>query len=110
MKTKEKVVHGLTSGIEHLFKKNKVEYKKGVGEFIDPHTLSVHHTDGNDTKLTFENAIIATGSEFNNLPGGILPIDEKVVCSSTGIIYYLFYFQIYYLNYLFIYLLLFIIY
>lgn len=28
--------------------------------------------------------ILATGSEPSNLPGGILPIDEKRVLSSTG--------------------------
>lgn len=34
MKQKEKSVKGLTSGIEFLFKKNKVDYSKGFGKFI----------------------------------------------------------------------------
>ena len=32
MKSKEKAVSGLTGGIEHLFKKNKVDYMKGLGK------------------------------------------------------------------------------
>lgn len=84
MKTKEKVVNGLTGGIEHLFKKNKVEYVKGHGAFLDPHSLSIKLTGGGDKTISFKNAIIATGSHPNNLPGGILPIDEKTVISSTG--------------------------
>jgi len=85
MKTKEKVVNGLTGGIEHLFKKNKVDYVKGHGAFLDPHSLSIKLSEGGgDKKVTFNNAIIATGSHANNLPGGILPIDENFVVSSTG--------------------------
>lgn len=85
MKQKEKVVSGLTGGIEHLFKKNKVEYLKGSGAFLDPHSLSVAINGGANKNITFKNAIIATGSHPNNLPGGILPVDENRVCSSTGI-------------------------
>lgn len=84
MKQKEKVVNGLTGGIEHLFKKNKVDYVKGHGAFLDPHSLSIKLSEGGDKKVTFNNAIIATGSHPNNLPGGILPIDENLVVSSTG--------------------------
>jgi dihydrolipoamide dehydrogenase len=87
-KRKAKVVKGLTTGIEGLFKKNKVDYIKGMGAFLDPHSISVQLTAGGEKKLTFENAIIATGSHANNLPGGILPIDEKTICSSTGMIYH----------------------
>ncbi len=84
MVQKEKVVKGLTGGIEHLFKKYNVEYIKGHGAFLDPHSLSVNLTAGGDKSFSFKNAIFATGSHPNNLPRGILPIDEKVVLSSTG--------------------------
>ena len=33
MKSKEKAVKGLTSGIEFLLKKNNVDYMKGWGKF-----------------------------------------------------------------------------
>jgi dihydrolipoamide dehydrogenase len=84
MKKKSKIVESLTKGIEMLFKKNKVDYIKGYGKFKDPNTLIVEHKDGTTQTITSKNFIIATGSEPNNLPGGILPIDEQRVISSTG--------------------------
>ena len=83
MKHKTKVVHGLTGGIEMLFKKNKVDYLKGFGRFQDSNTLIVD-TGKESQTYTANHFIIATGSEPNNLPGGILPIDENRVISSTG--------------------------
>ena len=84
MTYKEKVVKGLTTGIEGLFKKNKVDYIKGTGSFKSHDTLSVKLNEGGEKILRCKNVIIATGSEPNNLPGGVLPIDEKFVVSSTG--------------------------
>ena len=41
MKAKDKAVDGLTQGIEHLFKKNKVDYMKGFGKFLEKDSLLV---------------------------------------------------------------------
>ena len=38
-KNKEGIVTSLTKGIEGLFKKNKVTYMKGSGEFVDQNTM-----------------------------------------------------------------------
>jgi dihydrolipoamide dehydrogenase len=84
MSKKQKTVDQLTKGIEMLFKKNKVDYVKGYGKFQDEKTLIVESNDGSKRSIKSKNYIIATGSEPNNLPGGILPIDEKRVISSTG--------------------------
>lgn len=84
MNKKQKIVDSLTKGIEMLFKKNKVEYIKGYGQFKDEKTLTITNPDGSTRTITSKNFIIATGSEPNNLPGGILPVDEKRVISSTG--------------------------
>ncbi len=84
MTKKQKTVDGLTRGIEMLFKKNKVDYLKGYGKFKDDKTIVVESSDGTQKTYRSKNFIIATGSEPNNLPGGILPIDEKRVISSTG--------------------------
>jgi dihydrolipoamide dehydrogenase len=84
MTQKTKVVGSLTKGIEMLFKKNKVDYVKGAGKFTSPHVLQVESNEGKLSEIKSKNFIIATGSEPNNLPGGILPIDEKRVLSSTG--------------------------
>ena len=77
MAAKGKTVVGLTSGIEYLFKKNKVEHINGFGKIIDAETVDV---DGK--KLKTKNIVIATGSEVATLPG--IEIDEKKVVSSTG--------------------------
>ena len=84
MKQKEKAVKGLTSGIEFLFKKNKVDYLKGHGKFSSPNEIEVDLNDGGKDSIKAKNVIIATGSEPSPLPGNVIPIDEKYVVSSTG--------------------------
>jgi dihydrolipoamide dehydrogenase len=80
MKQKEKAVKGLTSGVEFLFKKNKVDWGKGFGKFLSPNEIEV---DGKDV-YKCKKIMIATGSEPSPLPGNVIPIDEKYVVSSTG--------------------------
>lgn len=46
MKAKDKAVYGLTAGIEHLFRKNKVDYMKGFGKFLSNDSLLVELNDG----------------------------------------------------------------
>src|SRR6478672_10367281 len=70
-------VKQLTGGIEFLFKKNKVEWLKGLGTFTGPNTVKV-----GDRTVTAKDVIIATGSSVTPLPG--VEIDQKVVVDSTG--------------------------
>jgi dihydrolipoamide dehydrogenase len=70
-------VKGLTQGIEFLFKKNKVEWLKGHGKFVDAHTVQV-----GDRKVTAKNIVIATGSSVTPLPG--ITIDQERIVDSTG--------------------------
>lgn len=84
MKQKEKAVKGLTGGIEHLFKKNKVDYVKGYGRFESATEIGVDLIDGKKTTIKAKNTIIATGSVPAPLPGNVVPIDEKRVVTSTG--------------------------
>ena len=84
MKQKSDAVKGLTQGIEYLFKKNKVDYLKGWGRFIDTSTVAVDKDNGETETIKVKNTIIATGSEPSPLPGGALAIDENRVVSSTG--------------------------
>jgi dihydrolipoamide dehydrogenase len=84
MKYKDKAVKGLTSGIEFLFKKNKVDYIKGYGKFSSTNEIEIDLNDGTKEKIKVKNIIIATGSEPSPLPGNTIPIDEKYVVSSTG--------------------------
>lgn len=82
MLRKEQVVKKLTSGVEFLMKKNKIEYFKAYGSFIDKNTIKLKGLDGQEQSITGKNIIIATGSEPIELP--IAPFDEKQVVSSTG--------------------------
>jgi dihydrolipoamide dehydrogenase len=84
MKSKEKAVKNLTSGIEFLFKKNKVDYIKGLGKFASKNEIEIDLADGKKETIKAKNIIIATGSEPSPLPGNTIPIDEKSVVSSTG--------------------------
>ncbi len=72
-------VGGLTKGIEFLFKKNKVDWKKGYASFVDAHTVKV----GDDT-VTAKNVVIATGSSVTPLPGVEVDNDKQIVVDSTG--------------------------
>jgi dihydrolipoamide dehydrogenase len=79
---KDKAVAELTGGIEFLFKKNKVEWVKGLGRFKAAHTLEILDAKGKPARtLTAKNIVIATGSDVAGLPG--IEIDGKTVISST---------------------------
>lgn len=82
MSQKDKAVAGLTKGIEGLFKKNAVEYVRGIGKLVSPSEVAVNLLDGGCTTIKGKNIIIATGSDVKSLPG--VHIDEKKIVSSTG--------------------------
>ena len=73
---KQAVVDRLTGGLSGLAKQRKVEVVQGVGRFTGPSSLTV-----GDREITFENCIIAAGSQSATLPG--LPEDERII-DSTG--------------------------
>lgn len=64
-----KVADGRTKGVHFLMKKNKITEYDGKGSFTDANTISVELTKGGTETVTFDNAIIATGSETKLLPG-----------------------------------------
>lgn len=85
MKSKSTAVTGLTSGIEFLFKKNKVDYVKGWGKFSGTHNVDVDLIGGGKEEIKAKHIIIATGSEPNGLPAKTgLATDEQYIVSSTG--------------------------
>ncbi len=59
---KNNVVKRLTSGTGQLTKMRKVQYIQGLAEIVDAHTLRVRRIGGGDETVTFEHAILATGS------------------------------------------------
>jgi dihydrolipoamide dehydrogenase len=80
--SKDAVVTNLTSGIEFLFKKNKVDYIKGFGRIAGQGKVIVTAADGKEATHTTTNILIATGSESTPLPG--VDVDEKKIVTSTG--------------------------
>ena len=81
MESKDNIVSGLTSGIAHLFKKNKITRLTGSATITAPGTVEL--TDGPDKGVfSAERILIATGSVPTSLPG--IEIDEKKIVSSTG--------------------------
>lgn len=85
MTKKEQIVKGLTSGIEGLFAKNKVEYVKGTGKLTGKNSITATLKDGSGEKtIEAKNIILATGSEPSPFPG--IPFDEEVFCSNVGIL------------------------
>lgn len=77
---KNKIVGRLTGGLKMLAKQRQVEVVTGNGQFISPNQIRVQ-TAGGDTTITFEQAIIATGSEPVTLP--FIPNDPRIM-DSTG--------------------------
>ncbi len=64
-------------GIHFLMKKNKVTEYEGRGTFTGPNAITVAKADGSSEEVTFDNAIIATGSRVRLLPG--VQLSENVV-------------------------------
>ena len=72
-----KVADGRVAGVHFLMKKNKITEIHGYGRFKDANTLEVELNDGGSETVTFDNAIIATGSSTKLVPGTSL--SENVV-------------------------------
>ena len=79
---KNNVVKRLTSGTGQLVKHRKIQYIQGFAEIADPHTLRIKKVDGTQDTLTFEHAILATGSVPAIPP--MLKVDDPRVMDSTG--------------------------
>jgi len=78
---KNGVVSQLTKGLAGLAKKRKVTVIQGIGKFTSPNMIEVE-SDGKTKKISFEQAIIAAGSEPVEIPG--FPHDDERVIDSTG--------------------------
>lgn len=63
------VADGRVRGVHFLMKKNGITEYDGSGAFRDGHSLEVALNAGGTETLTFDHAIIATGSTVRMLPG-----------------------------------------
>ena len=82
MEVKYSTLSGLGQGIAGLFKKNKIDYFKGIGKFESNNKVLVELNDGETKSLEAENIIIATGSVPVTLPN--IQIDEEKIVTSDG--------------------------
>ena len=82
MKHKTDTINGNVSGIEFLFKKNKITAFHGLGKITKAGEVTVTADNGETTIVKSKNICIATGSDVAQIPG--IEIDEKTIVSSTG--------------------------
>src|SRR5262245_51254806 len=75
---KDRVVTGLTKGVEFLFKKNKIDWIKGTARLAGKGTIEI--VDGETQTLEAKEIIIATGSSARSVPG--IEIDHKRIVTS----------------------------
>ncbi|RJF81182.1 dihydrolipoyl dehydrogenase [Azospirillum cavernae] len=79
---KDGVVKRLTGGLAGLAKQRKVATLTGTARFAGPNRLVVTGADGSSQSVSFDQAIIAAGSEPVTLP--FIPHDDRRVIDSTG--------------------------
>src|SRR5918994_1479520 len=76
---KDKIVKGLTGGIEFLFKKNKIDWIKGSGRLAGKGKVEITEGDKQSIAVNKE-IIVATGSQPRSVPG--IEIDRKRIITS----------------------------
>ncbi len=81
---KDDTVTANVSGVEFLFKKNKITAFRGVGSIAAPGRVLVTPEKGAGQEIQTKNIVIASGSVSVNLPG--IEVDEDRIVSSTGAI------------------------
>ncbi len=80
---KDKIVTGLTKGIEFLFKKNKIAWIKGTAQLAGGGIINV--VDGEKQTLQAREIIVATGSAPRSVPG--IDIDHTRIITSDEAIH-----------------------
>jgi dihydrolipoamide dehydrogenase len=76
---KDRIVKGLTGGIELLFKKNKIEWIKGSGRLAGKGAVEIAEGQ-KQTLVAKKQIIVATGSQPRSVPG--VEIDRKRIITS----------------------------
>ena len=83
---KDKMISGLTGGIEMLFKKNKIDWLKGTARLAGGLKVEVTlHEGGTQTITAKKEIIVATGSSPRSVPG--IEVDRKKIIFSDEAIH-----------------------
>ena len=80
---KKSVVTKLTGGLGALTRARKIKYFQGEASFINSNTLKIKKTDGTIEELSFQKAILATGSRPAVIPN--LPKSPDIWDSTTAL-------------------------
>ncbi len=84
-KRKEAIVTKMTSGIQFLFRKNKITLLKGRGSFAGKtdagYRITITGKEGNEEVLA-QKVIIATGSKARHIPN--VKVDNVTICDNEG--------------------------
>ncbi len=80
---KDKIVTGLTKGIESLFKKHGIAWIKGTARLAGNGTVVV--SGGDEQELTGKHIIVATGSSPRSVPG--ITVDHTRIITSDEAIH-----------------------
>src|SRR5437762_10849268 len=81
---KDRIVNGLTKGVEFLFKKNKIDWIKGTARLSGRGTVDVFEGAKQSLRAQKE-IIVATGSAPRSVPG--VEIDHKRIVTSDDAIH-----------------------
>jgi dihydrolipoamide dehydrogenase len=83
---KDKLISGLTGGIEMLFKKNKIDWIKGTARLTGGLGIEVTLNDGGKQSIAAtKEIIVATGSTPRSVPG--IDVDRKKIIFSDEAIH-----------------------
>jgi dihydrolipoamide dehydrogenase len=83
---KDKMITGLTGGIDMLFKKNKIDWLKGTARLAGGKNVDVTlHEGGNQAYTAKKDVIVATGSTPRSVPG--IEVDRKRIIFSDEAIH-----------------------
>lgn len=78
---KNGVVKKLTDGLGAMAKMRKVNSIQGIASFLDENSVEVVLSTGEKTKITFDNCIIAAGSQSTKM--SFIPHDDPRIWDST---------------------------
>ncbi len=79
---KDEVIGKMTGGLGVLTRKRNITYVQGRGMFTGPNAVEITREDGTQEALTFDRAIVATGSTPTRIPG--MPDAPKHILDSTS--------------------------
>ncbi|KUG26925.1 dihydrolipoamide dehydrogenase of pyruvate dehydrogenase complex [hydrocarbon metagenome] len=79
---KNEVISHMTGGLKQLIKQRKINFIQGTAQFVNSNKIKVDKADGGNEELSFDYAVIATGS----IPAKIQSFDigSKRILDSTS--------------------------